>query len=247
MTNFRIFFWLSHLCLVAAVYSAPEGYHLAKEKGVTYIKDILEPRQMETLAQLIRFKTLKPTALYATKDAQTQIGTLLEGQMVELEGFTRFAVRVRGKTAQGIMVGWANPRDLEPAKPDVLENLRKLAERRERVLELIRARQVAIGMTTDEVAESKGEPTKRTARQAANGSSEIWEYIDYEVVPRFEIVRDAITGATYKRFAYNEKIEKGKFSIEFVDGVVSALEESEDLSKGKEARIVPVPIDCGWP
>ena len=226
---------------VAPVLAAPPGYNLAKEKGVIYLKDILEEDEKVT------FKVIKATPVFSSKDAASRIGMIPAGRQVELEGFTRFALRVRGQGTQGMIVGWINPKDAEAPEQDMLETLRKMAERREAVAKLIKEKQVAIGMTPGEVEESRGQPTKRESQLTATGRTDIWEYIDYEIIPRYDVLRDPVTGAAYRRFAYNEKIEKGKTTIEFKDGAVSGIAEKEDLSRKKDLMVVPLPLEFSWP
>lgn len=229
------------LIQAAPLHAAPPGYKLAKEKGVIYLQDILDEKDKVSL------KVTKATPVFSTKDATNQLGTLVAGQQAQLEGFTPFAVRVRGKGGNGMMVGWANPRDFETPSPDFFDTLRKIAERREQVMKLIAAKQAAIGMTTGEVGESLGKPTKRASRQTADGRTEVWEYIDYEIISHYDTVRDPVTGANYRKFAYNEKIEKGKTTVEFKDDVVISLGEKEDLSRKRDLGIVPVPLDFRFP
>src|SRR6478735_6813862 len=96
--------YLIMIVLAAPLNANPPGYKLAKEKGVIYLQDILEADHKVTL------KVTKATPLFGTKDATNQLGTLTAGQKAQLEGFTPFAVRVRGNGINGIVVGWANPR-----------------------------------------------------------------------------------------------------------------------------------------
>lgn len=241
MMNFRVFLLFLLSGVPGLLSAAPPGYKLAKEKGVIYLRDILEEDQK------IHFKVVSPTSVFATKDAATRIGAIAAGQTVELEGFTPFALRVRGQGSQGIIIGWVNPKDLEAPEPGMLDALKQMALRREQVAKLVAAKQVAIGMTPAEVAESRGEPTKRESRQTAAGRTEVWEYIAYEIIPRYDTVRDPITGAPFRRFSYNEKIEKGKTSVEFKDGLVAGISEMEDLSRKKDLQVVPSPVEFSWP
>ena len=229
------------LVIVAPMHAAPPGYKLAKEKGVIYLQDILEEDEKITL------KVTKPTQVFGTKDATNLLGTLTAGQQAQLDGFTPFAVRVRGKTSSGIVVGWSNPRDFESPGPDFFDTLRKIAERREQVLKLIAAKQAAIGMTSDEVAEALGKPTKREFRQNADGRTDVWEYIEYEIIPRYNLVRDPYSGAPIRQFSHNEKIEKNKTTVEFKDDVVVSLGGKKDLSRKRDLGIVPGPVELQFP
>jgi hypothetical protein len=60
-----------------------------------------------------------------------------------------------------------------------------------------------------------------------------------------DYIRDPYSGGMLKRFSHYEQIEKGKTTVEFQDGVVTALNEAEDLRRRRELAIVPVPINIG--
>jgi len=231
------------LCAVAAVPAMAERpkYNLVREKGATYVRDVLDEKDR------IQIKVLRPTNVYLTKDARNVVDVLRAGRPVDLEAFTRFAYRVRGMGTQGMVVGWVNPRDLEAPPPGMLDNLRKMVERREQVDKLIAAKQVALGMTTDEVAESRGRPTKRSHRLTAEGRTDVWEYIEYENIPQYDYIRDPYTGALFKRFSHYVQIEKGKITVDFQDGVVTALSGMEDLRRKRDLAIVPAPLNIVVP
>lgn len=237
-TRMKIFpLFLALLCGIPAAIAAPPGYNLAKEKGAIYLKDILEEDQK------ITFKVLRSTTVYSNKDATGALGTLDGNQNAELIAFSPFALRVRGKGTNGFIVGWVNPRDLEAPSPDVLENLKKTAERREQVVKLIAAKEVALGMTTGEVSESWGTPTKQESRVTADGRADVWEFIEYEIVPRYEMVRDPYNGQVYRRLVAHEKIEKGKSTVEFKEGIVTGVSEKVDNSRRRELLVVPAPCE----
>ena len=237
MRNFPLF--LGFLLVLPAT-AAPPGYKGPKERGAIYVRDFLEEDEK------VKLKVLRATPVFSTKDATGVLGTLDGNQEADLEGISTFSLRVRGKGTNGHIVGWVNPRDLEAADPELLPTLRKMAERREQVLKLIEAKQVALGMTASEVAEAWGQPTKQESRLTAEGRMELMEYIEYELIPRYEYVRDPVTGATYRRFTYNEKIEKGKNTVELKDGVVTAISEKKDNSRRRELLTVPAPLVWSW-
>ena len=236
----RIFPLFLGLVLLVPAFAAPPGYKGPKERGAIYIKDILEEDEK------VKLKVLRATSVYSTKDATGQIGTLYGNQEADLEGISTFSLRVRGKGTNGHIVGWVNPRDLEAANPELLPTLKKMAERREQVVKLIEAKQVALGMTAPEVVEAWGQPTKQESRLTAEGRMELLEYIEYELIPRYDYVRDPATGATYRRFSHSEKIEKGKNSVELKDGVVTAISEKKDNSRRRELLTVPAPLVWSW-
>lgn len=227
------------LCALAAAPAPAERskYNLPREKGATYVRDVLDEKER------IQIKVLRPTRVFLTKDARNVVDVLRAGHPVDLEAFTEFAYRVRGMGTQGMVAGWVNPRDLEALPPGLLDNLRQMVRRREQVDKLIDAKQVALGMTTEEVAESRGRPTKRSHRLTAGGRTEVWEYIEYENIPQYDYIRGPCTGAVFKRFSHYVQIEKGKITVEFQDGVVTALSGKEDLRRKRDLAIVPAPLN----
>lgn len=220
----------------ALAWADGQGYPFAREKGAIYVADFLKEDEE------IRFKVKQRTAVFSTKDAQRVIGHLSGNQEARLEAFTKFALRVRGRGTSGAIVGWVNPRDLEAPAPDLLDKLRAADERRQKVAALIAENRVAIGMTLEEVAESLGEPTKKTSRIDQGGRIDRWEWTTYEKVPRYNYVRDPYSGATYRQFSHYEKIERGKTVVEFSNAVATAIEEAEDLSRKRDLAIVPAPL-----
>ena len=124
------------------------------------------------------------------------------------------------------------------------QKLKKIFERQLSVNEIIKAKGLAIGMTTKEVELSRGKPTKTTVRKTATGQSGRWEFIDYEDVKNYTTEIDS-QGNAYRRLASITRVEKGKTAVEFTDDVVTAVEESEDNQGGNVKLIVP-PLIFRW-
>ena len=139
-------------------------------------------------------------------------------------------------------MGWVNPRDIDGPPANLLENLKKMIERRDQVDKLIAGKLVALGMTTDEVNESRGEPTKRSNRVTAEGRTDTWEYIEYEKIPQYDYVRDPTTGQIFRRIISYISVEKNKITIDFKDNVVVAVAGMEDLRRKRDLAIVPAPL-----
>ena len=55
---------------------------------------------------------------------------------------------------------------------------------------------------------------------------------------------DPSTGQTYLQLSHVEQVEKGRTNVEFEDGVVTAVEESE--GRGGKVLVVMLPIVFGW-
>ncbi len=215
---------------------APPGYNLVRERDAHYIADIFP----EDVRFMLEVK--EPTTVFRTRDARDPIGTLDAGQLVPLEGFTRFAFRVRGTSGRNVLVGWVNPEHLEHPEPEFHDKLILAGERREQVSKLIADRQIAIGMTLAEIRESRGDPTRRESRVTAEGREDLWEYIRYRQIPHYRTMRDPRTGAVYRQFDYYERIETSKVSIEFVDGVATSIAETEENTRRRQRITLAPPI-----
>jgi hypothetical protein len=204
-----------------------------REEGALYLEDLLEDP--------IKLKVLKPVNTYASLKGKRYLGTLRVGQEVTLVAVSERAYRVRGKAQQGQIVGWAGPAFFKKLAPDFVANLKKAAERKAMVADLIENEQVALGMTGEEVEASLGEPTKRSAKVTAEGKKETLEYITYDKVPQTSWARNAF-GFLYKRTTY-VKVEKSKLTITLNDDLVSGIEESETNEDRRDRGIiVPTPV-----
>jgi hypothetical protein len=100
-------------------------------------------------------------------------------------------------------------------------------------------------MTTEEVAQSLGRPTKTSLRQSPEGQSGKWEFIEMDEQKNYATVRNPQTGELYRQLVSVTQIEKSKRVIEFTNGVVSAIEDSEQRDGGNVRIIVP-PVVFGW-
>ena len=67
--------------------------------------------------------------------------------------------------------GWVAPWAFSSTDPEFVANFKQLYDRQIQVQKLIAAKQVAVGMTLDEVSLSRGKPTKTCLRKTAKGQS----------------------------------------------------------------------------
>lgn len=198
-----------------------------------------------TIKQPIELMVIKEAPVFSDKEGRTRLGFLKADQKVRLEAMTGKVYRVRGEGLRNGIVGWVAPWAFASKDPEFVANLKKLYERQIEVEAVIADGGVAIGMTVDEVALSRGKPTKTNLRRTQKGQSGKWEYIDYEEVKHYVTRIDPVTGAAYRQFSHVTLEEKGKTVVEFEDEVVTAIEESEDR-QGGNVRIVVPPIIFGW-
>jgi hypothetical protein len=198
----------------------------------------------QTLKQPIDLKVIKEAPVFSDREGKHRLGTLKADQTVRLEALTDRIYRVRGQGTHNGIAGWVAPWAFSSTDPDFVANLKLLYERQIQVQTLIANRQVAVGMTLDEVSLSLGKPTKTTLRKTATGQSGRWEFIEYEDVKNYTTEIDS-QGNTYRRLASITRVEKGKTAVEFENDIVSAIEESEDHQGGNVKIIIP-PLIFRW-
>jgi hypothetical protein len=199
----------------------------------------------QTLGKPIELKVIKEAPVYTDKEGTHRLGTLKADQTVRLEAITEKTYRIRGQGTRDGIAGWVAPWAFSSTDPNFVANLKQLYDRQIQVQELIAAGKIAVGMTLDEVAQSRGKPTKTSLRKTAAGQSGRWDFIDYEDVKNYVTEIDRTTGQAYRRLVSVTRVEKSKTSVEFENGVVSAVEESED-NDGGNVRIIIPPLQFHW-
>ena len=219
--------------LSASLHAREPASKLMQEKGALYVESLLEDP--------IKLKVLKSANAYSTLQGDRYLGTLKPGQEVTLLAISDRAYRVRGKAQQGDIAGWAGPTFFKKLDPEFVTNLKKAAERKALVDELIANKEVALGMTGQEVFASIGKPTKRASELNAAGTTETLDYITYERVPQTSYVRNAY-GQLVKRTTYI-KVETGRLSVKLQDDVVASISESETNESRRDLGLtIPVPV-----
>lgn len=210
---------------------------LESEPGVVYLNQVFD--------KPLKLNVIEQAQVFSDKDGKHRLGFLKADQIVELEGMTEKAYRVRGKGTNDGIAGWVSPKAFSHSDSEFIEKLKKIYERQISVNEIIKNKGLAIGMTTREVELSRGKPTKTTMRVTPNGESGSWEYIDYDEIKHYITKVDPVSGQAYRQLSHVTREETGKTTVEFKDGAVSALEEMEDKGPGNVKIIVP-PIVFGW-
>jgi len=208
------------------------------EENVVYVEEF-SPKE-------IKLKVEKPGYVYATNKGGRKRGILKTGIEVELVSFTDRAYFVRGKRENGTGVsGWVIPKAFSSKDPKFVEKLKEVHTRQITVRELIANKEVALGMTPEEVGKVLGKPNKTTLRRNAEGQTEIWEFIEYETIDHYTTLRDPYTGALYRQRTHTTEEIKFKQVIEFENGYVSATEQTEN-KRGARPKIVTSPIVFAW-
>ncbi len=199
----------------------------------------------EHVAKPIELRVIKEAPVYSDKNGKNRLGMLKSDQTVVLEAMTDRAYKVRGEGTYHGISGWVGPHAFASKDPDFVENLKKLHKRQLEVQELIANKELAIGMTPEEVEKSRGTPTKTRVKQTQRGQSGRWEYVDYEQVTHYNYVRDPISGQVFRQVSHVTQVEKGKTVVEFAGGVVTSLEESVQETASPVKIVVP-PVVFVW-
>lgn len=208
------------------------------EKDVVYVEEFAD--------ESIALKVEKSGIVYATNKGGRNRGILKTGTSVELVSFTDRAYFVRGKRQDNVGVsGWVTPQAFSTKDPQFVEKLKKVHARQLLVRELIANKEVALGMTPDEVSQIYPRPTKTKIRRNAQGQTQVWEMIEYEEKNHYAMVRDPLTGAFFRQLTHTTNEEVSKVVVEFENGFVTAIEESENNGPRKPT-IVAAPIVFAW-
>ncbi len=234
------------ISLIAACLMLP----LAAEPKKTERKSLLDSDPdvvylESALKKPVDLKVIKEAPVFSDKEGKIRLGTLKAEQTVRLEAITDKIYRVRGQGTRDGIAGWVAPWAFSSKDPEFVARLKQLYERQIQVQALIKDKQVAVGMTLDEVSDSRGKPTKTTLRKTDKGQSGRWEYIDYDQVKNYITRIDPTTGAAYRQLASVTQVEKSRTAVEFENDVVTAVEESED-HQGGNVRIIVPPLVFGW-
>ncbi|HYC70760.1 MAG TPA: hypothetical protein VEB66_06105 [Opitutaceae bacterium] len=97
--------------------------------------------------------------------------------------------------------------------------------------DLIRRGQVAVGFTAEMVRLALGEPDRLATRRDADGTSEVWHYVTYELPTGSPLYR----GWYHRYYMWRDPLypwyldsdtrrERERFSVVFREGTVTALE-----------------------
>ncbi len=193
----------------------------------------------------IELMIIKEAPVFSDVDGKNKLGTIMANQKVKIEAITDKAYKVRGRGARDGIAGWVGPWAFASKDPQFVENLKKFYTRQLEVNKIIAENGVAMGMTTDEVTKSLGQPTKSSLRQTPEGQSGKWEFIDYEEQKNYSLARDPVTGNMFRQLVSVTQIEKSKRVVEFTNGLVSAIEDAESR-QANNIRIVVPPLIFGW-
>jgi hypothetical protein len=211
---------------------------IIREPGAIYLSDFT--------TKPMKLKVLGPAPAYFDLGGTRYVGTLRVPQLVEVQAIADQAYRIRGNAQQGQILGWIDPKFLEPVPKETIEALKKAEERRTTVTALIAKNEVAIGMTPDEVQLSLGKPQKKTSRASKDKTPEqVWDYVKYASIPQNTNVIGP--GGVLTVATTYVKTPVGRLTVSFKEGVVESLDQSEgSILNGNETTVVAPPIIVYW-
>lgn len=232
MNACRHFFAALLLALLAAAPAPAQKSGLGREKGAVYVEDFTDA------PVTLRLREAAPA--YTDLTAQRSVGSLLGGQEVALIAFSDKACRVRGRAAHDTIVGWVGMKFLEAKDASLFDRLKQAAARQKQVDALIAKKEVAIGMTPDEVIQSLGRPDEETTSLTKDKADGSFSYITYDRLPQRHLVRDRY-GRLVQTVTYI-KVETGRLTVVFEGGAVSGVQTTKGRPNWNNARIVVPPI-----
>jgi len=208
------------------------GSNLSREKDAIYVEDVL-PKPM-------RLKVVKEAVVYNTLAGERRLGVIPPGRIVTVVALHEKAIRVRGRAEHDDVSGWVAKSSLQEIDPQVMEKITQMVERHRLVEELIKNREIALGMTPEEVERVLGRPTRTSSRLDKTGQSLVYEYIVYRSVPQRTPMRDQF-GRLYYATTY-VKVESGRKTVTFENSLVASIEESAG-NAGGAYKVVPMPLE----
>lgn len=173
----------------------PAYYLFAEPAGVPSVAPPEQPPAPSGPVELegilekpLKLRILGTPEIFTNEELTYYLGTLRPNQVAEVLVISDEAFRIRAKAQQGQVAGWVPIEALEPLPPETIQSIRSIAQRKTDVEELIKNKQVAIGMTLEEVRKSLGKPDKTTTSSSVEGESITLDYIKYKNVPQRQTV-----------------------------------------------------------
>lgn len=211
----------------------PRSSSLSRERGAVYVEDFT--------GDTVKLSLSAPAPAFADSAARRSLGQLLGGQQVDLIAFTEKACRVRGRAAHDTVVGWVGLKHLKSDDPGLFDRLKQAAARQAEVEKYIARKEVAIGMTPDEVVRALGKPDEETSNVRQEASTGSFSYVTYDRIPQRNLARDRY-GRLVQTITYI-KVETGRLTVEFENGTVASLQSTKGKPNWNNSRIVVPPID----
>lgn len=231
--------FLSLFSLSFGQLNKPSFKGINNDPNVIYVEDISE--------DIITFKVAHERPVYLSKNGNRAIGRLKVGSLCQLIGFDDRAFYIKGEAIHSNVTGWVTPYALEKVDEEFVSDIKKVYDRELLIRELIAQKEVAFGMTPNEVELILGEPTKTKIRRTAKGSNGTYEYLETSEQKHYTNSIDPISGQIFRIFSHTTTEISKRILIEFTDNAVSAIENEKDNStKRRKTKIVTSPIYIDW-
>lgn len=193
---------------------------LIPEKGAVYLEGLVN--------QELKVQINQTGPAYSDVNGKRWIGNVMPNQVAVLLAVSDRAYRVKAQAQQGQIAGWISKGIVTGVPEGFEEKLVKYHERYEIVKKLIDNKQVALGMSTDEVIASIGPPDAKSSHLDANSRVDTFEFISYTRTPQDYMVYNQF-GVPTIGTRYVE-VESGRVTINFTNNLVSSISESAGLN-----------------
>ena len=91
---------------------------LESEPGVVYLNQVF--------TKPVKLNVIEQAQVFSDKDGKHRLGFLKSDQVVELEGMTEKAYRVRGQGTNDGIAGWVSPKAFSHSDKDFVEKLKQV-------------------------------------------------------------------------------------------------------------------------
>ena len=177
----------------------------------------------------LHLKVLYRTPLRSTRDPNSLVAYLAEGQPVEVIGLGESQDYVKTRIATGPAQGWVSADALEVPPTELVARLRDHRAKAEAHRDLIERHEVVAGMTRAEVRASLGKPDRVSHVRGEQGDEEQWRYVKYKYAPHY--VREYDAKGQLRHVVSYQRERGGQKVITFCkDEVVEIADEQAEQS-----------------
>lgn len=188
----------------------------------------------------LHLKALRRTPIAASRDSQSAVAYLAEGQVVEVIGLGENQHYVSAHIVTGPARGWVDSQAMEAPPAKLLTRLHARHEQAQARHESIARHEVAVGMTRAEVRTSLGKPDRTSRLRTQTSDGEQWFYTTYEYLPSYTQYNDEI-GRPRHQVSYRREVSGHKVITFQNDQVVEIAGEKRENPPSPPAMVVPLP------
>jgi hypothetical protein len=204
---------------------------LIPEKGAVYLEGLVN--------QELKVQITQTGPAYSDVSGKRWLGNVNPNQVAVLLAVSDRAYRVKAQAAQGQIAGWVSKGIVSGVPEGFEEKLIQYNQRYEIVKQLIDNKQVALGMTTEEVIASIGPPDAKSSHLDATSRIDSFEFISYTRTPQDYMVYNQF-GVPSIGTRYVE-VESGRVTIGFTNNLVSSISETAGVNFSQGALNNNVP------